>query len=231
MAIVTLAYNTGCADPYAVSTAQAVPFRYLAATIAVPINATFTQVAGGTLLHATYSYRVAAISSVGGVTLAGTGTTIHLTATSSALVHWGAVTGAAGYKVYGRTAGAQKLLAEVGATTTYLDNGSVVATGGAALPTADTSRGFGYTATIVMPPDHSKLFVHMPVTATITNFSVKTQAPGTTTLLSEDYDLDSTSYPRANYKGGDNLKFYVGAGVGVVIAGTITATAHVWSAK
>jgi hypothetical protein len=231
MAIITLEYNSGCSDANAVTTAQAAPFRYLAATIPVPVNATFTQVAGGTLLHGTYAYRVAAISSVGGSTLAGTGTSIHLTATSAALVHWGAVAGAAGYRVYGRKAAAQHLLAEVGATTTYLDTGSVNGTTGADMPAADTSRGFGYTATIQLPAEHSKLFVSVPVCATVANFAVKTIAPGGSSLLTEDYDIDSTTYPRTGYKGGDNLKFFIGAGCQVVISGTVTATTRVWSAR
>jgi len=104
---------------------------------------------------------------------------------------------------------------------------SVVTEAAAVAITATT----GKTGTIVIPADHSKLFVSVPVTATIANFAVKTVAPGGTALLTEDYDLDGTSYPRANYKGGDNLKFFIGAGCSVVISGTISTTLRVWSAR
>jgi hypothetical protein len=54
------------------------------------------------------------------------------TTTGSVVLTWAAVTGATGYKVYGRTAGAELLIATLGAVLTYTDTGSVTPSG--ALP-------------------------------------------------------------------------------------------------
>jgi hypothetical protein len=52
-------------------------------------------------------------------------------------VTWGAVAGATGYVIYGRTTGAEQKIATVGAVTTYTDLGSISPSG--ALPTAATT--------------------------------------------------------------------------------------------
>ena len=44
-------------------------------------------------------------------------------------VNWTKVTGATGYKVYGRTSGAEQLIATVGDVATYLDGGSITPSG------------------------------------------------------------------------------------------------------
>lgn len=110
----------------------------IAAALATPVNAAFsTATTGGTLAAATYSYRVSATNALG-ETLASTATTITTTgATSTVTVNWGAVTGATGYKVYGRTGAGELLIASVGAVTTYTDTGAVTPAG--ALPAANTT--------------------------------------------------------------------------------------------
>lgn len=90
----------------------------------------------------------ALVASVGAVTsYTDTGTAVSAgavpatnttaTSTNTVTVNWGAVTGATGYKVYGRVGGSELLIATVGAVTTYTDTGSVTPAG--ALPTANTT--------------------------------------------------------------------------------------------
>ena len=88
-----------------------------------PTNDAFSDGAG-ILAPATYYYRVSAINAVG-ETLASTETSHVLTGTGGVNVNWGAVSGATGYKIYGRTTGAELLMDTVGAVTTWLDDGSV----------------------------------------------------------------------------------------------------------
>lgn len=118
--------------------------------ISTPVNAAFsTATTGGTLAAGTYSYRVCALDGLGGETLASAATTQATTgATSTVTVNWGAVTGATGYKVFGRTAGSELLLATVGATTTWTDTGSLTPSG--ALPTANTTGLNAGTSTDVV---------------------------------------------------------------------------------
>jgi hypothetical protein len=108
-------------------------------TPATSVNTTATT--GGTLTPATYYYRVAAYDSVGN-SLANAETSIVVpagTSTNITTVNWGGVLGATGYKVYGRSTGAELLMATVvGQTaTSWIDNGSVTPSG--ALPTANTT--------------------------------------------------------------------------------------------
>lgn len=118
--------------------------------ISTPVNAAFsTATTGGTLAAGTYSYRVSALDGLGGETLVSAATTQATTgATSTVTVNWGAVTGATGYKVFGRTAGSELLLATVGATTTWTDTGSVTPSG--ALPEANTTGLNAGTSTNVV---------------------------------------------------------------------------------
>lgn len=113
--------------------------------LATPTADTFVLAdTGGTLLDSTtYYYRVSAINALG-ETLAfaevsqasGTGGNPDEHAIT---VKWLAVTGATGYRVYGRATGAQELLAEVGAVLEWEDDGSVTPDG--ALPSANTTAG------------------------------------------------------------------------------------------
>ncbi len=128
------------------------------AALATPVNATFaTATTGGTLVAGTYYYRVVATNAQG-QTLPSTETSKVVpagTATNTVTVNWARVVGATGYKVYGRSTGAELLMATItdGATLTFVDDGSVTPSG--ALPTANTTgklvlTGFnGYLSTSV----------------------------------------------------------------------------------
>jgi hypothetical protein len=61
------------------------------------------------------------------------------TTSGGVTVNWGAVTGATGYKVYGRSTGAELLMATItsGTTTTWTDNGTVTPSG--AMPGSNTT--------------------------------------------------------------------------------------------
>lgn len=110
---------------------------FYVAPIARPVNAAHT-LGAGTLASATYWYRVTALNAQG-ETFPSTETSLAITGPAGVNVNWGAVSGATGYKVYGRTAGGEQLLATVGAVTTWLDGGSVTPAGA---PTAtDTTSG------------------------------------------------------------------------------------------
>jgi len=108
-----------------------------AGTLTIPVNATFTT-GVGTLATATYYYRVTATNAQG-ETLPSAETSLAIAGPLGVNVNWTAVTGATGYKVYGRTTGVELLIAAVvgGGTVTYLDGGSITPAG--ALPTANTS--------------------------------------------------------------------------------------------
>lgn len=104
--------------------------------LATPVNTTFTT-GVGTLATATYYYRVSAINA-NGETLASAETNLPVVGPVGINVKWGAVTGATGYKIYGRSTGAELLIATVGQVTTYLDDGSISPSG--ALPGANTTN-------------------------------------------------------------------------------------------
>ena len=93
-----------------------------------------TAITGGSLAAGDYAYRVSAYDA-NGETIACAAATITVpsgTSTNTVMLSWDAVSGATGYKVYGRTAGSTLLIATV-TTNTYTDNGSVTPSG--ALPT------------------------------------------------------------------------------------------------
>src|SRR3546814_12339739 len=101
---------------------------------AMPVNAGFaTATTRGTIAAGTHFYRVSGLDGAGGETLASAETSQVTTgATSTVTVNWTKVTGATGYKVYGRATGAEQLIATVGDVATYTDTGSVTPAG--ALP-------------------------------------------------------------------------------------------------
>lgn len=147
-----LALGTSVASSTDVTLASGADARVgLFAGLTTPVNAAFTtSTTGGSLAAGTYYYRVSALDKHG-ETLASTETSQVTTgATSTVTVNWGAVTGATGYKVYGRSTGAQQLLATVGAVTTYVDTGAVTPSG--ALPGRNTTGAVPQDAlaTVVM---------------------------------------------------------------------------------
>lgn len=105
-----------------------------------PINATFTS-AAGSLAAGTYYYRVSALNATG-ETDASTETSVVLASTGGVNINWGKVDGATGYNIYGRTTGAELLIATVGDVATYLDGGTITPTG--ALPELNTTGTYRY---------------------------------------------------------------------------------------
>ncbi len=91
----------------------------------------------GTLAAATYYYRVSTTTPAG-ETLACTEVGLGVGASGGVILNWTQVPGATGYKVYGRSTGAELLMGTItnGTTTTFTDNGSVTPSG--ALPTLNT---------------------------------------------------------------------------------------------
>ena len=111
------------------------------ASPSAPTGVTLTQSStGGTLAAGTYTYQATA-TTPHGETLPSTAvsTTFASGTTNSVTVSWTAVAGATGYKVYGRTAGAEKLIATIssGTTTSFVDDGSVTPSGNE--PTVNTA--------------------------------------------------------------------------------------------
>lgn len=96
---------------------------------AVPTSSTATT--GGTLVPATYSYRVTALSSYGETTVSPAKTQVVPagTSTNTVTISWSAVTNAIGYRVYGRVnGGPEGLLASVTALT-WIDTGAIAPAG------------------------------------------------------------------------------------------------------
>ena len=74
---------------------------------------------------------------------------VTIGATKGVQITWGAIDGATGYKIYGRSQATEQLLKTVGAVTTWTDTGADSPSG--ALPVADSTgaelaTGGGYTA-------------------------------------------------------------------------------------
>lgn len=105
--------------------------------LATPVNEAFTTGAG-TLAPGTYYYRVSALNAVG-ETLASAETSHTIAGVGGVNVNWGAVSGATGYKIYGRATGAELLIATVSAVVTWLDDGSITPSG--ALPAENNTNG------------------------------------------------------------------------------------------
>ena len=102
----------------------------------------------GTLGAGTYYYRVTALNSVG-ETLGSAEDDVTIAATKGVQITWGAVDGATGYRIFGRTQAGEQLLIQVGAVTTWTDTGALSPSG--ALPSSNTTgeelaTGGGYTA-------------------------------------------------------------------------------------
>ena len=138
---------TGETDAYGVFTFSAVIPCTRTVSLTTPVISTIaTATTNGSLAASTsYCYRVSALgnsSSNGGETFASneictpTGST---TATNTVTVTWSAVSGAGGYRVYGRTTGAELLIGGnlASATVTFTDTGALTPSG--ALPVANTS--------------------------------------------------------------------------------------------
>jgi hypothetical protein len=118
-------------------------------SLSTPTNSAFTQGTGGTLADGTYAYRVTATIGGPGATIIGetapsTETTITVSGgggTASVTVNWNYIKGATGYKVYGRTSGAELLLATItnGHTISFVDDGTVTPSGAMNLVNSSSS--------------------------------------------------------------------------------------------
>ena len=134
----TLASTTGGGGTAGFFLCQPIAPKSRGTALATPINAAFTTaITGGTLAAGTYFYRVSSINAYGETLASAETSQVTTGATSTVTVNWGAVSGATGYKVYGRTTGAELLIATVGAVTTYTDTGAVTPAG--ALPAVNTT--------------------------------------------------------------------------------------------
>lgn len=114
--------------------------------LTAPTYGTFTTAStGGSLANGIFSYRVSSVNASGEtIPAVAQSITVPLgTSTNTVTVVWNAVTGATGYKVYGRSSGAEQLLAST-ASTSWTDSGAVMPSG--AVPTQDTT-GFQTVAT------------------------------------------------------------------------------------
>lgn len=116
-------------------------------SLRIPTNTTFTA-GSGTLGTGTYYYRVTALNSFGETTPSAE-TSLAITGPAGVNVNWDGVPGATGYKVYGRSTGAELLIAQVGQVTTYLDNGSITPSG--AMPGSNTTAGGGRWLRLLQP--------------------------------------------------------------------------------
>lgn len=110
--------------------------------MAAPVNDTFT-LGAGTLVAGTYCYRIVA-TTLAGPTTPSTETCLVIgagDAPAGVNVNWTAILGAVAYKVYGRSTGAEQLMATLSniptISPTWLDNGSITPAG--ALPTVNDS--------------------------------------------------------------------------------------------
>lgn len=95
------------------------------------------QGGAGTLAAGTYYYRVSALNWRGETLACAEVASAAIVDNKSVDLSWDAVPGAASYKVYGRTTGAELYIANP-TTNSYTDTGVITPAG--ALPTADTTR-------------------------------------------------------------------------------------------
>jgi len=170
-----------------------------------PVNSAFsTATTGGSLSNGTYYYRVTAYNAQG-ETLPSTETSIAIaggTSTQTVTVNWGTVTGATGYRVYGRSTGAELFMQQILAgTTTWIDTGSVTPAG--AMPTADTSGGY------------ATVFARQ-YTTTYSDYSLSVASGGRNPLpLATGADINNTTGYR---------EFTGSSGVGTFVIGEIIFT-------
>lgn len=99
--------------------------------ISFPVISATNSTTGGTLAAGVKSYRVTSVNAIGQSLPSVAATTTTTGATSTATITWAAVPGATSYKVYGRSAGTELLMATVTAVT-WTDTGAVTPAG--ALP-------------------------------------------------------------------------------------------------
>ncbi|HEY3630411.1 MAG TPA: hypothetical protein VGL21_05900, partial [Jatrophihabitantaceae bacterium] len=114
-----------------------------------------TATTGGSLVAATYGYKVTALSSYGETAASAEKTQVvpSGTSTNTVTLTWTAITGAVGYRIYGRTGGGPwQVINQVAQATspTWTDTGAITPDPSMVAPSADTSgtavNGYSYPA-------------------------------------------------------------------------------------
>lgn len=112
-----------------------------------------TATTGGVLAAGTYGYKVSALSQYGETAASAEATQVTTGSTSTVGLSWAAISGAVGYRVYGRTSGgAWRYIATVAqaGSPSYTDLGSITPDPALPAPTIDTSgvapNGYAYPA-------------------------------------------------------------------------------------
>ena len=183
-------------------------------------------ITGGTLAAGTYAYRVSAWNQIGTILLGAIGgetlpcpevtASVASGTSGSVALSWTAVPNALGYKVYGRTTGAEQLIATItgGSTTTFTDTGAVTPSG--ALNPADTTSDTGQ---IVFGAIASSIPTNNVAGYEIFQFTDATQATLPVFLKVE--------YAQNSYTGLLNPQVWITVGSATTGTGTITNMASI----
>ncbi len=147
--------------------------------ISAPATPTLSTISGGTLVAATYYYGVTAYNAQG-ETILSTVASITTSTTGSIFVNWSAVSGASGYRVYGRVSTGHYLLADVGTALTYTDTGAALQ--GVAAPTTNTTGTTNYPLLITVAGILHPIFHAGALGLTPTGYTVEV-INGTPTLV------------------------------------------------
>ncbi|HET6220168.1 MAG TPA: hypothetical protein VFE27_24280 [Acidobacteriaceae bacterium] len=194
-------------------------------------NTPTTATTGGTIAASTQvCYRITA-TNANGETLPGAQTCVTTgsgTSTNTATITWLQVRGATGYKVYGRTTGAELFMSTIGAgtTLTFTDTGSITPSG--ALPGANTTLG-GYqlNANTVLP---STLTGFHGTAGTKVQLSDGTGASGNIAKFAADGSATdggvavTSIAPLYNTSGTIQASAHMVTGSGTLTAGSLTVT-------
>ncbi|MDD3005957.1 MAG: hypothetical protein PHX30_00005 [Candidatus Pacebacteria bacterium] len=154
----------------------------------------------GTAGSTTYGYRISAINDNGQTLASATTTTTTGNATLSSTnynrVSWGAVAGATGYKVYGRTSGSELLMATVDSPVLmYKDTNANTPSG--ALPTTNTTGGNNITYAATNGPKRSIILTAAGAEIPSSNGAAQTKVTGTYHtyyVLDFDATTDESAY-------------------------------------
>jgi hypothetical protein len=112
-----------------------------------------TATTGGVLVAATYGYKVTALSAYGETAASAEKTQVvpSGTSTNTVTLTWTAITGAAGYRIYGRTSGGPwRIITQIAqaVSPTWTDYGTITPDASMVAPAADTSgtavNGYAY---------------------------------------------------------------------------------------
>lgn len=141
---INLSLQMGALDPELeyILTGGAVLTSSASALSGAPTLASSTATTGGVLTAGTYGYKATALTQYGETAGSAEKTQVVPagTATNTVTLTWSAITGAVGYRIYGRTSGGPwRFIAQVGTVLTYTDLGTITPDADRAVPTVDTS--------------------------------------------------------------------------------------------